>query len=630
MTNKELGLHIYGARTFDHDINNIYGYNNFSFPQELEGHYVWYFTQTQENNFEPYDMSEKRGKVTVNGKEVPFLYLRKSFGWNPWLVAVDIRKLHFVPGESYTITISDFETKSGEKMEAVDTVINCIPQSKGEEKDREHNEMTVVTARESAVLLKNDNKVLPIKNKKINVFGDAYYRFYNMSGGAGCINPKYSIGFFDGLTEYGNFSLNPELVEFFAGETFNYNPSKEEIEKAKNYSDVAVITIGRGSKEDTDNNPNKGGYYLTDEEEKLIADVSSVFENTVAVLNVGYPIDVKWVEKYNIKGVLWYGYCGQSAGQVLAEILTGDVTPSGHLPDTWALDYWDYPSAKNYVLNSDIPEGKQNPLIVNAYEEGIYVGYKYFDAFSVPVAYPFGHGLSYTSFKQEFLSASYENGLLKVKVKVENVGECSGKQVVQIYGSEPDGKLEKCAHKLIGFEKTKLLEKGEKEILEIVAYDRELSSFCEETACTIMEKGTYKIFMGENVNELTQIYSFTLNEDKIIQKLHNYCSPKKKIRELSKFSEKGVITGENTFFDVENSAFDFSETKRKRFEVPKTEEYHGDIIYYEDVEKNPDLLDDFVCQMSVEELARVSVCAQAWAIDANGVAGSVFSMKDTK
>ncbi len=628
MTNKELGLYVYGAGEIEHDVNYILGYNNFYDAKLLEGHYVCFFTKGEETNHEPYEMSDKRGKVTVNGKEVPFLYLRKNNPnvWNPWTVAVDLRKLRLENGKKYTITISEFETKNGEITEPVDIVIKCIDKIdyKTDYKYKEHNDMTLLTACEGAVLLKNEGGLLPLKNKKINIFGDAYFRFYTMSGGAGCINPRVSIGFLEGLTEDEKFELNPELCDFYFGS--EYNPDEKILENAKKHSDIAIITISRGSKEDDDNNPEKGGYYLTDNEEKLIKDVTSVFEKTVAILNVGYPIDVKWIDKYNIKAVLWFGYAGQFAGKALSDILSGKENPSGRLPDTWAYDYSDYSSSKNYILNSDVGECPR-PLITNVYEEGLYVGYRYFDTFDIPVAYPFGYGLSYTEFENEFISAKYENGNLTATAEVKNIGKYSGKQVLQLYVKEPDGKMEKCSHKLVDFQKTRLLTPSESETLTFIASDNEFSSFDKYKSAMVMEKGEYKIYLGENINALTEVFSFVLDEDKIIKKLHNYCVPKQNIQELSKSEIK--ISG-CSYCNCEKEEFDFSDTKRKHFNVEILPEYDGDIIYYEEVEKKPELINDFVSQMSVEELARINVCAQAWSIDTNGVAGSVYVLDKYK
>lgn len=622
MTNEEKGIFLYGAGVKDHDVNDVYG--SWMAKGDLEGTYMWFFTQLPETNYAVLDMSPEPGKVTMNGKEIPFKFIKTEGRWDPWSVAVDIRKLHMKPGGSYTITISEFKTAEGVMMEPVDTVFNCIGdlEKTPDYKYDEHDEMTVKVAAEGAVLLKNDNNVLPLDDKKVNIFGDCYYRFVNMSGGAGCINPRFSINFIDGMEKYAGFLLNPEVYDFYANQ-FRYVPDKDMLERAKEYSDTAIITIARISRESEDNDPEKGGYYLTDDEEAMISAVSSVFEKTVVVLNVGYPIDVKWVEKYNIKSVLWFGYAGQFAGKVLAEILCGKINPSGRLPDTWALDYYDHPSAKNFITNADVGICKKDPHIVNVYEEGLYVGYRYFDTFNVPVAYPFGYGLSYSDFEYEYIKADYDGQKLTLSAKVSNVGKAAGKYVLQLYVSEPFGKLEKCAHKLVDFQKTNELKPGESEILDFEVANEELASYDPEIASMIMEKGEYKFYLADNITALNEVYTITQDSDKLIQKLHNYCVSKQDIKELSRYDDNSYPKGASSF-DKEIDAFDFSNTIRKHFGAEELPKYDGDIIYYEDVEKNPELLDKFVAQMSVSELARINVCAQAWAIDTNGVAGSVY------
>ncbi|MBO5198143.1 MAG: glycoside hydrolase family 3 C-terminal domain-containing protein [Lachnospiraceae bacterium] len=623
MSNEELGLFVYGAGTRTHDVNNIYG--TFDAVRDLEGHYVWAFTCPPSTNYDPYDMSPVPGKVTMNGKEIPFRYYKSTGRWNPWKVAVDLRKLHMEPGGNYTITISDFATADGRMMEPVDTVFQCTPKltKTPDYPYTEHDDMTLRVAHEGAVLLKNEDRLLPLTSKRINVFGDSYYRFFNMTAGAGCINPRFSISFLEGMTEYGGFEFNPELYDFYANR-FEYLPDQALLERAKAYNDTAIITIARGSRENTDNDPLPGSYYLTEAEEALIASVSAVFEKTVAILNVGYPIDVRWVEKYNIKSVLWFSYAGQYAGRAIADILTGEANPSGRLPDTWSYDYYDHPSAKNFITNDDVPGGCETPHIVNVYEEGLYVGYRYFDTFHVPVAYPFGYGLSYTDFTYRYTGADYDGETLTVTADVTNTGDRAGKYVLQLYVSEPDGKLEKCAHKLIDFQKTRLLAPGESETLTFRTANPELASYDPDLASMIMEKGDYTIFLAEHSNALQDVYTISLASDRCIQKLHNYCVAKENITELSKNAPDSYPKGEHSSCSCDIDAFDFSDTVREHFTVDPLAEYKGNMIYYEEVEQNPELLDNFVAQMSVEELARLCVCAQAWAVDANGVAGSVY------
>ena len=628
MKNEQLGLVVYGANDRVYDINNKYG--TFG-TADVRGCHMWAFTSGEKTNYAPYNMSPEKGIVTMNGKEIPFEFKRKTGIWNPWIVAVDLTKLHMKQGETYEFVVSDFKTETGETIEPVKTVFTTVKDLEitADYKYHEHDEMTLKTACEGAVLLKNDDNVLPIRNTKLNIFGDAYYKFYIMSAGAGCINPRFSVDFTEGLAKYGEFKLNQELYDFYA-ENFNIVPDTQMLERAKEYSDTAVIIITRGSSENIDNQPIKGEYYLTDDEELMIKRVSEVFEKTVLVLNTGYTIDVRAAEKYNIKAVLWFGYGGQYAVRALAEILTGKENPSGRLPDTWAYDYFDHPSSKNYILPMDVKENCEEPHIVNVYEEGMYIGYRYFDTFNVPMAFPFGKGLSYTKFEYKFKSASYADNELRVFADVKNIGNRSGKYSLLLYLSEPDGRLEKCAHKLVDFQKTKLLEPGESETLEFSVKDDELSSFDTKTASMIMEKGEYKVYLGEEITNISEVYSFIIEKEKIIRKLHNYCVAKQDIKELSKNDINSYPKGEHSFYDCNIEGFDFSDTKRKHFETTELTNNTKDIIYYDEILKNPDLIDDFIAQMSVEELARLSVCSQAWSMFSNGAAGSVFTLEKYK
>ncbi len=619
MTNKELNLVIYNAQDRIFDINNKYG--TFWGSKSLYGCHVWAFTKGQEKNFEPYEMSEEKcGKVTVNGREIPYKWNRHEASWNPWCVTININKLGFKPGNSYEFVVSDFKTKSGETIEPFKTVFSCVGANEENPKYAEHKKKALECAYEGAVLLKNENNLLPITDKKINIFGEAYYNFFIMSSGAGCINPRFTMEFTSEIRK--TFEINPEIEKFYS-EDFGIIPNKDMLNRAKKFSDTAVITICRGSSESLDNNPIKGDYYLSDEEESMIKEVSEVFENTVVILNTGYTIDVKWIEKYNIKAVLWFGFGGESASKALTDILSGKVNPSGRLPDTWAMDYYDHPSSKNFIIKSNLKESCDHPHITNVYEEGLYVGYRYFDTFNVPVMYPFGFGLSYTDFIYEFSEAKYEDGSLTVSAKVTNVGDISGKYVLQLYVKEPQGKLKKVSHKFIDFNKTKELKPNESEVLNFQVKDSELSSYDCETASFIMEKGKYIVYLAEHINKLQEVYSFQVSEDKIIKKLHNYCVPQLDFEESE--TPEGM-----SYFDTEIKGFDFSKTQRKHFEVKALPKYNGDIIYYEDVEKDISLLDNFVSQMSVEELARLNVCACAWSIDVNGVAGSVYALDKYK
>ena len=200
--------------------------------------------------------------------------------------------------------------------------------------------------------------------------------------------------------------------------------------------------IERNSSEAHDGLAEKGHYYLTDGERAMLAGVRNTFEKIVAVLNVAYPIETAWIEEYGVDAVLLTGISGMAGGRALAEILEGSVNPSGKLPNTWAKDYWDYPSAKNFLTLPDVRkkyEGQDIKYLTTVYEEGLYVGYRYFDTFHKEAAFLFGHGLSYTTFERK-IHRTEVNGLsAKVEMVITNTGNVSGKDVVALYARIPDG-----------------------------------------------------------------------------------------------------------------------------------------------------------------------------------------------
>lgn len=194
----------------------------------------------------------------------------------------------------------------------------------------------------------------------------------------------------------------------------------------------------------------------------MLGKVSKTFAKTVVILNVGYPIDMTFVQRYRIAGLIYLGFAGMFAGKALLEILIGKVNPSGKLPDTWALDYLDIPSSRNFYDSRDGSRLDTNEEIYldTCYEEDIYVGYRYFTTFKQKVAYPFGYGLSYTNFEICSGDIRYNGDKVKFEVHVRNVGTLSGKEVVQVYVGKPESELEQPERELCFFEKTKELLPG--------------------------------------------------------------------------------------------------------------------------------------------------------------------------
>lgn len=261
---------------------------------------------------------------------------------------------------------------------------------------------------EGVVLLKNNGEVLPLQEgTTISLFGRSQYNYYKSgTGSGGMVNTKYVIGVKEALEADDRYNLNQDLKAIY-DEWIKDNPfdagigwasepwfQKEmvitpEIAKASAAkSDVAIVLIGRTAGEDQDNSATAGSYLLTEDEHTMLKNVTEAFEKTIVLLNVGNIIDMKWVKQYNPSAVAYIWQGGQEGGNGVLDVLSGDVNPAGRLSDTIAYDIEDYPSTANF--------GKKKR---NIQQEDIYVGYRYFETFAKDkVLYPFGFGLSYTSF----------------------------------------------------------------------------------------------------------------------------------------------------------------------------------------------------------------------------------------
>jgi beta-glucosidase len=574
------------------------------------------------------------GKVSVDGMETKRGKLSNlEFLGGTYLLAIPVLGIMQEYDKEYKVHIEGFIDLDGNMMEPQEVVIKTLPKKFIVPGYEEHEKIALEAAREGIVLLKNEEKVLPLKKDDVlNVFGKGLVEFRICAMGAGKINPRYHIGMIEAIEKYSSFTLNPNLKELYITGTDTI-PSEEILENAYNYSDTAVITITRKTGENIDNSAKKGEYYLTDEEEAMIKAVASKFNKTVAIINSGYPMDVSWVEKYNIKAVIYCGFPGMLGGQAVVEILDGRVNPSAKLPDTWSIDYYDIPSSKNFynAVNGNPVIATDSPNFIDTYyEEDIYVGYRYFETFGKVAAYSFAHGLSYTSFEIKVVNFKYAENKVQLEVLVENTGAVQGKEVIQIYSEEPDGKLEKVSRKLVAFAKTTMLSPREKQTLIFEIEEYAFTSYDTDTASWIMEKGVYAIWFGNSVKDVEKAGSFELKETKTIKKVANrMCSPVE-ISTLSKRDPEatypkgkysGVKEGVNQLEPKANRPRN-KETKPILAEVSK------ELIKYTEVLGNPELLGSFIKQLSIEELARLSVCAShGWGMHQKGEAGRVFLLE---
>lgn len=368
-------------------------------------------------------------------------------------------------------------------------------------------------AAEGCVLLENGNHALPVKKgESIAVYGRSAFNYYKSGlGSGGLVNTLYSVSILDAIKNDKDVILNQELIGIYE-EWIDKNPydegkgwgnvpwSQKEMPltgrmlEIAGEADVSLIFIGRTAGEDQDNDASEGSYLLTKEENELIEGVCKASGRSVVVLNTGNIIDMKFVSKYHPDAVIYVWQGGQEGGNGAWDVLSGRVNPSGKLTDTIANDIGDYPSTADF--GSDIK---------NYYTEDIYVGYRYFETFAKDkVLYPFGYGLSYSSFLAKGKLTSVSEKDCTINASVKNTGDFAGKEVLQVYIKVPQGSLGNPVRKLVGFAKTKLLAPGEEEEVTLVIPKRDWASYDDSgvtghKSCYVLEGGRYEFYIGTDV-----------------------------------------------------------------------------------------------------------------------------------
>lgn len=433
------------------------------------------------------------------------------------------------------------------------------------ERNRQISEDAAV---ESMVLLKNDGNALPLADGELAVFGNAQKHTVIGGLGASDVNVEDSVNIMDGLEQSGHYTLNAKLKLLYErcqnnpiGITEDENPeqdyqemeiSDEIIAEAAASSSAAVICVSRVTREGKDHASIAGDYRLNEKELSLIERASEAFraqgKKVIVILNSGNPMETaSWSDCAD--AILYAGLAGQNTGNAVARILSGEVNPSGKLAISWPTEYSDSPCYENFPGAGD--------RVV--YEEDIYVGYKYYDTFGVDVEYPFGYGLSYTTFEYGELQAEQaEDGSVTLRISVKNTGSVAGRESVQIYVGKPDGKLEQPSKQLIAFSKTQTLAPGESETLTMTVTDEELKSYDEESSAWIVEKGEYIYYAGASVQDIRSQSSVTRAEDVCVQDVENRCVPQTEIDRLSK--EDGITTEqEENILLGKPSSSDYSE-----------------------------------------------------------------------
>lgn len=431
----------------------------------------------------------------------------------------------------------------------VKKILECIvktPRFKGYVADnnpdlKAHAQVTRNAACEGMVLLKNEKKTLPVssKIKQVAVFGRTSYDFIAGGTGSGDVNHAYVVSLMEGLKNAGMVpdedlqqtyqsyideakaqmpkSDNPFAAFMPKKLIAEMNLDEVNLEKLASENDMAIVTIGKTSGEFADRSISEN-FNLTAAEKKMIDDVAAAFhrkgKKVTVILNVCGVIETaSWIDKADAVLVAWLP--GQEGGNSVADILTGKETPSGRLPMTWPLSYNDVPSKEDFPLPDEISEemlteslkgftdvrteGTRKNFDVTTYNDGIYVGYRYYTTKNVPVAYPFGYGLSYTSFSYSNMQVEKaEDGDILVAVDVKNTGKAAGKEVVQVYVAAPGKDMDKPARELKGFAKTRELQPGESQTVSVSIPYESLASFNEKEGCWQVEEGTYQVLVARN------------------------------------------------------------------------------------------------------------------------------------
>lgn len=470
---------------------------------------------------------------------------------------------------------------------------------------------------EGIVLLKNDRQVLPLKKgTKVSVFGRIQTHYIKSgTGSGGLVNVSYVVNIPEGLTAAG-LVLNEELAEvyrqweqenpFDVGGGWAKEPwaqvemplSDEVTAQAAKVSDAAIVIIGRTAGEEKDNSNVEESYLLSQAERDMLRCVTAHFEKVIVLLNVGNIIDMKWVSEFDPAAVLYVWQGGQEGGNSVADVIVGNVSPSGKLTDTIACNITNYPAHPYF--------GDRNK---NCYTEDIYVGYRYFCTFArEKVLYPFGFGLSYTSFAHTDFGVEKKEDVVTVSLTVTNTGAYAGKEVVQIYLQAPQGKLGKPERVLAAYAKTKALDPRESQKLTMTLALSDFASFDDlgETGhknCFVLEQGEYGVCVSTDA--MTDLYRgvFCLAEDIVVQQCTKAMWPVEDFERM-----KPVKNGEKYQVSFQRITGRPNDLRAKiDAGAPAEIPYTGDRgIKLVDVRDNKATMEDFIAQFSDEDLAVIA------------------------
>ena len=426
--------------------------------------------------------------------------------------------------------------------------------SEPNQRELENLKVAYEAACESIVLLKNDG-TLPISGKKVALYGGGATMTIKGGTGSGEVNERHCVTIAEGMEDRGFTITSKSWLDSFApyyeAAKAQYEAEKKKrinifklddimqmlfdnfrlpagpaITEAEPDTDTCVYVVSRQAGEGGDRKVEKGDYLLSDDELTHIRFCAEHYEKFVLIINCGSSMELAALDEIQgIGAILYICQLGSEGGHAVADILSGAVTPSGKLSDTWAKRYDDIPFAREYSYQN-------GQLKEEFYKEGIYVGYRYFDSFHVTPAYPFGFGLSYTDFTINFGGLTVKGSEITVAATVENIGNYSGKEVVQLYASSPEGQLCKEYQSLCAFVKTSLLTVGQQQAVELTFDLTQLASYREADNCYVLEKGDYILRLGNSSRNTKPVCVITLSAEIIVSRHEAVCPAYTLIEEL--------------------------------------------------------------------------------------------------
>lgn len=521
--------------------------------------------------------------------------------------------------------------------------------------EKENQETVRRLAGECMVLLENDG-TLPLgkDNLKIALYGNGVRHMVKGGTGSGDVNTREMVNVENGLEEAGAEIVSKDwldqydmvikdsqekymecihkkseqegisVVTAMLSEQYQAPDVIDILEDKTDVTDTAVYVLARNSGEGSDRKAMPGDYFLTDGEERAIRYLAGRYKKFILVLNIGGMIDTSAIRSIEgIHSMLLAGQTGNHGGRMIADVLTGQTVPSGKLTDTWALSYEDYPSSGEFGSNN-------GNLDDEYYSEGIYVGYRYFDTFHITPAYCFGYGLAYTDFDIRVLYASVEDGEVSIDVEVENIGSrYAGKEVVQIYYSAPDGRLEKPYQELAAFAKTELLNPGEKQVLMIRFGMKEMASYDAENQAWVLEAGEYVIRIGNSSRNTKAAAVIKLDRSVKTVQLGDALKEQEEIDELSSKAirlndievQKEVLEDAEYLFvsaeSIETEHVSY-QSERPLYEDKRKDE----VLTLQDVKAGKAVIEELIAQLTEEEMARLCVGTERLEETGGNVVGS--------